>query len=204
QIVFTTEDNDYFEGEDMLDIRSTTPDTVRNMKLKPEIDAFPKAIEAIKKAKLIILSCGSVHGSVLCNFLPTGMKEAIQETAAKVYWVTNLTSTKNETDEATPISMVRLAEKYTGIQISGLIVPQMTREQFNEEYPEVADRYKKRESSHFLGWSEDQLDEAHSAGIEIVKHDAIKIIRINLPEDAYKLIVRHDPVKLAQSLKSIV
>jgi len=200
-IVFTTKSGISYKGENLLDQYKTSKDMVDKIFLEPAVNAYPAAIEAIKNADIVILSCGSLHGSLLCNFLPVGIREAFGETKAKVYLVTNLFSSRNETHNITPLLYAKLIEDYSGRKIDGLIVPEMTRDEFKSKYPKANYLYQLRESSYFLGWNKEELTEAEKAGIEIIKHDAVKIIEV--PEEN-KIIVRHDPQKLAKTLTSIL
>lgn len=193
-IVFTTRSGMKYKGEHLLDEQRTSIDMVDSMFLYPHVPAYPPTIEAIRKSKIIFLSCGSMYGSLLCNFLPKGMREAMQVTKAKVYLITNLFSTRNETHSATPTRLANLIKEFTGKKIHGLIVPKISRREFEKQNPEVSRLYRLRDSSFFMGWENDILRESQKSGFEIITHDAIRIINI---KEENKFIVRHDPIKLA-------
>lgn len=200
-IVFTTQTGAIYKGENLLDLNRFSADMVTNMQLDPTVPAFAEAKTAIEEANLIILSCGSMHGSVLCNFLPRGMKGALKKSEAKIYLVTNLFTTRNETDNLTPISLGDLIQKYTGVKITGFIVPKISRQEFEKKFPEVATIYKIRESSYFLGWEKSDLDKAKKAGYHIITHDAVKIV--DIPEKNMT-IVRHDPQRLSKTFGTLI
>jgi len=199
-IEFITSSGRRHIGEHLLDGKIMSKDTVIDMVLNPKVPAYPQAEEAIKNSEVIFISCGSPHGSVFCNFLPDGMKEAMEKSKAKKFLITNLVSTRNETHGFTPRDYVEMAKKYTGVAIDALIVPEMTRKEFENKHKDVAILYD-YEHAHFLGWEQKELYEVQKDGVDIVMHKAVKIIDIK--EENTK-IVRHDPVKLAETLSSIL
>lgn len=199
-IKFWTESGREFIGEHHLDDEAQYADVVVRMVLDPEVPAYIPATEAIKKAQLIILSPGSMHGSLLCNFLPDGMRAAMASTKAKIMAVTNLTSTRNENHEFSLNDYMNLIYKYTGVMPHMALVPDISRAKFEETNPGVTALYN-RENSHFLGWEDSELYRAQSDGIQIVTHHATSLVEV---KSKGKTIVRHDPEKLAESLKELV
>lgn len=200
-IVFTTKSGMEYRGENLLDEYKASRDMVQKIRLEPKVNAYKPAMKAISEADVIFLACGSLYGSLLCNFLPVGIKGAMKLTKAKIYLITNLMTSRHETHKITPLKLANLVETYTGKQITGLIVPKMTRADFEKQYPKAAYLYQMRESSYFLGWSDAQLAEALEANLSILRHGALRIIQI--PEEN-KIIIRHDPVKLAKTLTSVL
>jgi len=197
-IVFTTTSGLTYKGENLLDEHKTSRDMVAKIELQPKVVAYKPAEKAIEEADIIFLSCGSLYGSLLCNFLPVGMKAAMRLTKAKIYLVTNLFTSRNETHGMTPLKLANIVKEYTGRQITGLITPRMTRIEFEKAYPKTSYLYQVRENSYFLGWNEADLAEAK---VDIIRHEAVKIIEF---PDENKIIVRHDPEKLAETLTSIL
>jgi uncharacterized cofD-like protein len=195
-IVFLTTSGRTFIGEHLLDEQRMAKDMVSDMHLNPSVDVYTPAAEAIEKAQLIILSCGSLHGSVLSNFLPNGMKEALLRSKAQVLLVTNLVSTRNETHGLKPEDFVKLVEKYAGRRPNGLIVPEMTRQQFESRYPNAAKLYD-LEHSHFLGWDDKELYAVEDEGVQIFPHRATSVVDAG---NGFE-IVRHDPTELAKTLR---
>lgn len=54
--------------------------------LEPKAQAFPLAMKAIKEANVIILSPGSLYTSLVAALLPTGIKESIEKSKAKIIY----------------------------------------------------------------------------------------------------------------------
>ncbi len=199
-ISFTTASGRKYEGEHMLDTKSMSEDMVMDMELVPHVPAFAPAMEVIAKATHIFLSYGSLHGSVLCNFLPEGMREAISHSPAKIYLVTNLVSSRNETHEFSPQDYIQVVLKYTGRQVDSIVVPDMSRREFESKYPNVAALYK-LEHSHILGWEAGELYEVEKTGVRVITHQATKVVAV---PDIGTTIVRHDSIKLAETLAEIL
>lgn len=198
-IKFSTKFKRTYTGEDQLDAHYMSEDMVVKMWLADEVPAYQEAMDVIENTPLVIFSCGSINGSVLCNCLPIGMKEAFQRSKAKMYLITNLVSTRNETHAFTPLHFPKLIRKYSGIRLTGLIVPEMTRLQFENQYPDVSEVYAS-DHAYFLGWEDSELYSAQSAGIEIITHQATKIVET---PDGEK-IVRHDPGRLAEAIEKLL
>ncbi len=193
-IAVETERERFFLGEHHLDEQQMSKDRVKRIYLEPSVTAYPPAIEVVQNAKLIILSCGSILGSVLVNALPEGLKEAFARFEGELTLVTNLTSERNVTHDFTPLDFIHLVEQYVGRRPTSLIVPQMTRAEFEQNNPGVSKFYED-ENSYFLGWDQKELYAAQKEGVKIITHKATTLVEAS---DRHKLI-RHDPGELANS-----
>ena len=60
---------------------------IKNVYLEPKVKADPEAIKEILSADCIVLSPGSLYTSVVATLLPTGIKEAIAKSKAKIIFV---------------------------------------------------------------------------------------------------------------------
>jgi uncharacterized cofD-like protein len=199
-IVFQTQSGLLYFGENQLDDQRMSDDLVIDMHLEPHVNAYVPAAEAIARAKVIFLSCGSLHGSVLSCALPDGMKDAFAQSDAQIYYVSNLVSTPNEMPaDMTPPAMAERIEYYTGRRPHGFIVPEMSRAAFNSAHPRAAMLYNK-EHSEFLGWEpKDLYRYRDDLGFTIVTHNATSVVQSNGRE-----LVRHDPRLLSQAMQQIV
>ncbi|MCL6642684.1 MAG: YvcK family protein, partial [Candidatus Bipolaricaulota bacterium] len=71
---------------------------VRHIKLsRPNVPAYPKVLEEIRQADLIILGPGSLFTSVIPNLLVAGIREAIERSPAKKFYIMNLMTQPGET-----------------------------------------------------------------------------------------------------------
>lgn len=196
-IVFKTKLGREYKGEHELDDKRMSTDTIKSMKLQPSVPAYKGALDAIKEAQFIFFSCGSLYGSVLCNLLPKGVKKALSSSKAKKILVTNLLSTRNETHNFKPLDFINIFKKYTRLSapLDVLIVPKLSRQEFELKYPKVAARYAS-DHSYFLGWGKEEL-EGTGKGVKIVIHNATYI-------EPKHLTVRHNPNRLSKIFEELI
>lgn len=72
---------------------------IRKVGLAPgHVEAMPEAVAAIQRAEMIVLGPGSLFSSVLPSFLPKGIQTAIQNSRAKLVYITNIMSERGETE----------------------------------------------------------------------------------------------------------
>jgi len=101
-----------YVGENFVDDLRMSNDIIVDIWLEPQVQATKEATEAVKNAEVIILCPGTTYGSVLPNFLPTGMVEAYNQSKAKKILMTNILATANETKEATQKGYVEIFKKH--------------------------------------------------------------------------------------------
>ena len=154
-IHFSTQNGSVYHGEHELDRQAMSANPVTKFWISPAVKANPRSIDAIKKATHIIYAPGSLYGSLLSNFLPSGVTTAFKSSKARKILITNLVSTRNETHNFTPLDYLQIYKKYTKLKLpfTDLIVPNLTKQEFETKYPQVKEKYA-TEHSHFLGWSE--------------------------------------------------
>lgn len=162
--------------------------------LDPQVPATPQAIAAIKNATHIIYCPGSLYGSVIANFLPTGVTSALHSSQAKKILITNLVSTRNQTHKFTPTDYLQTFQKYTRLKtpFELMVAPHISYSQFVKKYPRVSANYD-AEHSYFLGWSNPNL----GPKVQIIQDDIFSITpKLNR--------IRHDPAKLAKILRPLI
>lgn len=197
-IHFKTENGSEFRGEHELDRQSMSTNSVVSMWLDPPVSATPEAILAITSATHIIYAPGSIYGSILSNFLPTGVTSALKKSPAKKIIITNLVSTRNQTHSFTPIDYFQLFRTYTKLSrpFDYIIAPQITQTEFSASHSQVASSYAS-EHSHFLSWSKSDFAPLTAHQITPILSDIVSITpQLNR--------IRHDPNKLSKILKKII
>ena len=193
-IKFQTESGEIWIGEHELDRQAMSANSISKMWIEPAVKTTPEAQVAIEKADVLVFAPGSLYGSVLVNFLPLGIKEALAKSKAQKILITNLTSNRNQTHDFTPLSYWQILKKYTGLAkpFNLMIVPDLSRPEFEKKYPKIASAYA-REHAHFLGWEEKDFQ---NLGIQVIRKDIMAIT-----PDLSRL--RHDPNKLSKVFKSL-
>lgn len=197
-ICFETKNGTVYHGEHELDKQSMSKNTIKDLWLDPDVPATPQAIEALEKADFIIYCPGSLYGSVISNFLPVGITEALAKSKAKKILITNLVSNRNQTHHFTPEKYLNVFHHFTGLEepFDILITPHVSQKAFERKYPKVAKSYA-LEHAHFLGWTEKELKSIQDKGIKVLSSDIISITpHLNR--------LRHDPKKLSKLLKQII
>ena len=111
-VSFQTMSGKLYYGEHNLDNLRMSKDRVVKMWLEPKVKVNKEAKEILGTADVIIVSPGSMYGSVLTNFLPQGMIEAFKKSKAKKILMTNISSVANENDGFDQDDYVGIFEKY--------------------------------------------------------------------------------------------
>ncbi|HOX95756.1 MAG TPA: 2-phospho-L-lactate transferase CofD family protein [Candidatus Woesebacteria bacterium] len=197
-ICFETKNGSVFHGEHELDKQSMSKNTIADIWLDPDVPATPQAIEAITSADYIIYSPGSLYGSIISNFLPIGITEALAESKAQKILVTNLVSNRNQTHHYSPEKYQKVFQKYTRLKkpIDTFVCPNISQKAFEKKYPKIAKSYA-LEHSHFLGWTTTELKKHSSKDIKVVTSDILSITpHLNR--------LRHDPQKLSKVFKKLI
>lgn len=197
-ICFETQNGTVYHGEHELDKQSMSKNIITDIWLDPDVPATPQAIESIEKADYIIYCPGSLYGSIISNFLPIGIREALVVSNATKILITNLVSNRNQTHHFTLEKYLKIFQKYSFQKkpIDIFITPKITRKTFEERYPKIARSYA-LEHSHFLGWTQTELKSVRDKGIRVLTSDIISITpRLNR--------LRHDPHKLSRILRKII
>ena len=113
-IVVELENGDIIKTEHKID----EPDYDRSLKIKrawldPEVPAYKDALREIREADAILFGPGDLYTSIISAMLPTGIKEAIDESKAKlVYVVGNAYHTEGETGPEKLSEFVNQLESY--------------------------------------------------------------------------------------------
>lgn len=170
--------------------RETQREKIKDIYLVPhhhdEISAYPPVLDAISKADYIIIGPGDLFTSIIPNLLVPGVKKAIVETRAKVFYVVNIMTKYGETNHFTGYDFVKNIEYFIGRAVDGII--------YNTKKPrrKILERYQKEEQADFVGLN----------GVEELWENR-KIYRTDLLNMAGG-IIRHDSKKLAALIREII
>ena len=95
---------------------------IKNAFLEPEVSAYPSAISRILESDLIVIGPGDLYTSIIPLFLVKGMKEALQNTKAKLVYVVNLMTKSGQTFRYTAHDHINDIEKYIGRPLDSIIM----------------------------------------------------------------------------------
>ncbi len=174
---------------------------VEKIYLKPKVKANLKVLEAIKKADMIIIGPGDHYGSILPNFLVTGVSEALRNCRAKVVYNCNLTNKKGQTENFSVDDYVASINDYIGDERIDFVV-------FSGTKPEkkLIKKYEKREGKGSI--VEFKKDILKKRNYKVIKADVLK--RTQPKKNKNDIIansrsfIRHDSDKLAKVLMMIL
>lgn len=114
-------------GENMI---STIPETprapIQALSLSEPLPLTHSAREAILEADTVILGPGRLYSSTIAALLPEGMKEALEQTSAKILYVANLFTCAGETDRYPLSKHVAEISAYAGRTLDTIFVDQGT------------------------------------------------------------------------------
>jgi len=159
---------------------------VKRLFLKPaNVRAFPPAIDAIKKADIVVLGPGSLYTSILPNLLVGGIKEAIKNSKATKVYVCNVMTQPGETDNYKVSDHVDRIVKYLGRDVLDYVIAN------SSLAPEALYRKYKKQGSTRVKIDEDSIEKRFN--IALIKADLL----------THKDLLRHDPKKLAKVVISL-
>lgn len=104
-------DGEIVEGEHNI---TNYKDGIKDIyyKISPKIN--PEVIKAIKESDMIILSMGSLYTSIICNLLSLEVKNAIDNSKAKILYVCNMFTQPGETDNFTVSKHIKVINDHLG------------------------------------------------------------------------------------------
>jgi uncharacterized cofD-like protein len=170
---------------------------IRNLQLKPNGSANPKAIAAIKNADLIIFGPGDLHTSVLPNLLVKGVTQVIFKSKAKKILVTNIMTKHGQTDGFKASDFVKVISGYLGKSKLDFVI-------INDRKPsqEWLKRYK-AEKGEFV-WPD--ISEIVSKKIKVEADNFLADYAfLNGPGDKLKRsLLRHNSEKLSKTIWQLI
>lgn len=175
------ENGEEIVGEKNIDLpASPTRAKIAQVYLEPNSFAVAQTLRAIKTADLVLISPGDLYTSIVPVLLVLGVKDALKESAARLFYVCNTMTKPGETDGFRTSDFVRIIESYAGKKIDALIC--------NNARPsaEVISRYK----TEFREPVDLDMD---------INWDGRKIVASDLLASGE--LARHSPQKIASVLK---
>lgn len=105
------DDNSIIEGEKEITL---SPKKIKKVYYKKRPVITPEAIKEIKNADAIVLSMGSIFTSIIPNLINKDVINAIDESNAKIIYVSNMVTQPGETDGFKVSDHVNLLNSYLG------------------------------------------------------------------------------------------
>jgi len=177
-------------GESAIDIpRGNQRERIRDVFMVPHHDdtiaVYPPVLDAIQEADYILVGPGDLFTSIIPNLIVPGIREALGQTAARLYYVLNIMTKFGETRNFTAADFIGKLEEFTGRCIDGLIC--------NSRRPgaEIRQRYREQKSD-FVHIAPDELK---AEGRSVYTADLL---------DTTGGIIRHDSKKLSALIRTLI
>lgn len=191
QLEITYPDGEVVVGEHTLD-DATTARPIQKVQLIPKATINPKAAQAIRDAKLIVIGPGDYYASLMAALLPEGTKEAFSESSAKVIYMVNLMTRLTQTHDMTARQHVEGIEKVIGKKVDFAVVNTATIP------PEVLDVYGEH---HEFPVQDDLGNDPHALRADLISSD---IYKKSESDTAHRSLLRHDVQKVLDVLRSVL
>ncbi|MFH2060818.1 MAG: gluconeogenesis factor YvcK family protein [Pseudomonadota bacterium] len=177
-------------GEAAIDLpRGNQREQIKDVFLVPhhqaEISVYPPVLDAIEAADYIFIGPGDLFTSIIPNLIVPGIKQALEKTSAKIFFIINIMTKFGETQNFADKDFILQLEEHVGRQLDGVIANSTKPSQ------DILDAYSQQKSDFV--W----IDTTHEfwEQRQIILTDIL---------DANAGIVRHDPKKLARIIQEII
>jgi len=151
--------------------------TIKKVFYKKEPEITPEAIKSIKKADLIILSVGSLYTSIIPNLIPQEIKQALNDSNAKIMYVCNIMTQPGETDKFKVSDHINKLNEYLDKRKVDVVIANNGKIE-----PSIINKYASLEQKDPV-----ILDKQNLKGIEIISDDLVKVEEGSLRHDTLKL-----------------
>ncbi|MDO8436322.1 MAG: uridine diphosphate-N-acetylglucosamine-binding protein YvcK [bacterium] len=155
---------------------------IKKVFLKPEPNAYPKAVNAILKSDLIVIGPGDLYSTLAQILLTKGVSEAVKKSKTKTVYICNLMTKDGETNGFSVIDFTDAIENLLGKKLDFVVYNTKKPEtsaikKHQKEYPELLDLVdfdeNLKKDKKFIG-----ADLLPQSGL--VVHDSKKLAKIIL------------------------
>ena len=169
-------------GESAIDIpQNPHREPIKDIFLVPHhngsISAYPPVIESIKDSDIILLGPGDLFTSIIASLIVPGIKEAIQSTTARIFYILNIMTKFGETHNFKGKDFIKKVEMHLGRQVDGIILNtkrpniRLLKKYFAEKSEFVEIEQLEKQMSNRRIYADDLLDSSD----DIVRHDSKKL-----------------------------
>ena len=166
--------------------------TLRRLALDPAARANPAAIQALKRANLIVIGPGDFFRSLIPTLLIRGIPEAIRTSKAKKVYVANLMTKRGHTEGFTVSDFDHTMTRYLGVPPDYVI--------YNNRKPEA--RLLRRYAREGEVYAESgALDHSRYIGADLISRT---FPRQRPGDPIRRSFIRHDPGRLAATIARLL
>lgn len=168
----------------------------------PRARANRKALRAIKEADLIIFGPGDLYTSIICNLVVEGIVKAIRGSRAKKVFVMNLMTRFGQTSNYTAKAHLNELEKYLGKGAVDVCLVNTTK-----KFPRgVIARYKEEKAYPVKDDLGPSAPLKTKKELKVVRRTFVskKVFEKPRSDKLKRSLIRHDPVRLAKAIISLL
>lgn len=167
------------------------------VRLEPDAQANPRAVEAIKAADIVVIAPGGLYNSLLPIYSVGGIVQALQQTKATIVFVSHLVNKANQTHDWHVADYVRRLEKELGEGSIDIVL--YNTDEISEEtlhrYAADGDFPTRIDEHGFKDIS------AKVYGASLLSHEETQ--QNPFDEAIMRTLIRHDPEKVAEQVLMI-
>lgn len=175
-LIGVTNDGEEIVGEEQI---TESKQKIKQLKYNKEINVYPKVLEEIKKADLIVFSSGSLLTSIMPHIIVPEIQEAIKTSKAKKMYICNMITQPGETDNFKVSDHLKVLEQYLGSGVINVVVAN------NAKLPKNMSLFAKSEGKEPVDIDEKKIEKM---GIHLIEEKLFTV------EEGY---IRHDSLKTA-------
>ncbi len=178
-------DGNRIYGEKAIDLpRGTQREQIKDVFLVPHhhdtISVYPPVLDAIKQAGSIFIGPGDLFTSIIPNLIVPGVKKALQNTSAKIYFNINIMTKFGETHNFCGKDFVIKLEEHLGRKVDGIIAnntppPANLLETYHQQKSDVVHIDPK---DSYWEYREVLLTDILDTNASILRHDQRKLASI--------------------------
>ena len=157
-------DNEVIIGEHNI---TESNKIIKKVYYKDKSTTNPLVLEEIKNADLIILSMGSLYTSVIPNLINDDMKDALNESKAKIMYVCNMMTQPGETDGYSACDHIKALNEYLGNRKVDIIIAND-----GKISDDVINKYRDTEQKDVVTFDKEELKKL---GLHIIHNNYVDI-----------------------------
>jgi phosphomannomutase/phosphoglucomutase len=172
----------------------------------------PEVLAALQKADAIIIGPGSIYTNLIPALLIKEINDAIRASTARKILVCNLMTQPNQTEGYTVADHVRVVQKHCGFRLDyvlshhdGTISSEVLERYRSTSADLVTPELVSNDDSQVVIFPQTPQEIALIEGAILVQRDlAMEVMEVDPATGQDHLVVRHDPTKLGQALRSLL
>lgn len=193
----TLQDGSMVDGEDQIGDTHLAENPVTNLELYPEAELNPQARTSILAADLVVIGPGNLYCSLLPALVTPGMKEALQQTSARVVYNVNLMAKYEHCPNWSVERFITEVQNYLGDDVIDIAL-------YNTRQPEaeLVQKYAHEGTPTVREGNSLTLGETRLIGVDLLADEIF--VNPNKKDPLVRTLIRHDSMKIARALYQLI